>query len=338
MHSFATIWLDRYSHRLRLFVSIGLGLMLALSWGNVSTRATFAGPNGRVAFARYVPAIDDFNIFAANPDGSNETQLTTVGSGHPDWSPDGSRVAFAYLASNGCTDVACDIEIGIVNADGTGFTQLTSGEPFFRADPAWSPDGRWIAVNSNGIRIIDATTGIEVAQVTDNPYIEDRVPAWSPDGQWLAFTRVRHAKRREQTAIFRVHRDGTALERVTAWGENADNPDWSPDGSRIVFNTKGTVAAPSRITTIRPDGTRETNIIRATGDADFHDPGWSPDGTQVLFQGWLHGPTPIPPHPARERALWIANADGSDLHKVLGEGGGGPEIVDPDWGTFPAAP
>ena len=98
---------------------------------------------------------------------------------------------------------------------------------------------------------------------------------------------------------------------MTNWGDNADSPDWAPDGSRIAYNTKGTNAAPSRIATIKPDGTGMTDVVKATDEADFHEPSWSPDGTKLTFQGWLLGQTPIPPHPARERALWSVNADGS---------------------------
>ncbi|MCA1831845.1 MAG: hypothetical protein LC750_03750 [Actinobacteria bacterium] len=97
---------------------------------------------------------------------------------------------------------------------------------------------------------------------------------------------------------------------------NADDPDWSPDGQLIAFSGKGAVAAPSSIWTIRPDGSDPTPVVRTTASADFHQPTFSPDGTKLMFQGWLEGKSPIPPHPPRIRALWVANADGTDLHHV----------------------
>ena len=283
--------------------------------------------------------VDQFHIFTANPDGTHEAGLvTTRDSGSPDWSPNGQRLAFDFLASDGCTDEACEVQIGLVNADGTGFTQLTSGEPFFRFQPTWSPDGRRLAiVRFDGIWTIDAATGGDERQVTTNPAIEDRAPTWSPDGQWLVFTRAVKAKKHEQTALFKVHPDGSGLTQLTPLGSNADSADWAPDGSRIAFNTKGALATPSSIATIRPDGTGWSYIVKATGEVDFHDPSWAPDGSRLIFQGWLIGATPIPPHPPRERALWIANADGSGLHRIRGEGGGGPEYVGPDWGSHPLA-
>ena len=262
--------------------------------------ATFPGTNGQIAFAAFDPAAEKAFIYSILPDGTDEQQLTAFDSGSPDWSPDGSKIAFDFLASDGCTDIACEVEIGVMNADGSGFVQLTSGDPFFRFSPSWSPDGAMLAiVRFDGIWTIDAATGSNETQVTDNPYIEDRAPTWSPDGEWIAFTRVRHQAKREQTAIFAVHPDGSDVHRVTNWGINADSPDWAPDGSKIAFNTKGTNAAPSRIATIEPDGTGMTYVVKSTSEVDFHEPSWSPDGTDFTFQGWLLG---AGAHPAASAA------------------------------------
>lgn len=319
----------------RLVMSVGLVMSLAVL-GLVGmpgpAHATFSGTNGRIAFVRVNPDTEEGNIFAANPDGSHEIQLTTGDSGCPDWSPDGTRIAFCFVSSFD----PFEVDIATMNPDGTGVVQLTSGPPFFHEQPTWSPQGTRIAfVTPNGILTMDATTGTDVQQVTTNPLVEDRQPSWSPDGQWIAFTRVRHSRQREQTALFLVRPDGTGLHRLTAWGMNADWPDWSPDGTLIAFAGKGTVAAPSRIFTIHPDGSGLTDLVKTTGSADFHDPTWSPDGTKLIFQGWLFGPTPIPPHPSRVRALWMVNADGSGLHKI--EAIAGDELQQPDWGTYPPA-
>jgi Tol biopolymer transport system component len=307
-------------------------LLLATTGG--AAEATFPGSAGRIAYLHFVPDVEQGWIFTANPDGSHERVLVDKDSGAPDFSPDGRLVAFEFVASNGCTDEACEIEIGLIGSDGTGFRQLTSGDPGFRFHPSWSPDGRRLVIGRpDGLWTIDAVTGGDERQVTGNPNIEDRAPTWSPDGQWIAFTRVDKARRKsEQTALFRIHPDGTGLKRLTAWGENTDQADWSPDGRWIAFNTKG-AKAPSRIAAVRPDGSGEHDIVKSAGDDDFHDPSWAPDGSRLIFQGWLVGQTPIPPHPERERALWIVNADGTDLHRIKGAGPGGPDYLDPDWGS-----
>src|SRR6266567_2887795 len=90
------------------------------------------GGFGRLTFANYV-----FNgshlvieIFLQNVDGTGLQQITHSDvydiygqgfNGQPSWSPDGKRIAFATLNTNGYTT-----DIAVVNADGSGLTNLTS--------------------------------------------------------------------------------------------------------------------------------------------------------------------------------------------------------------------
>jgi Tol biopolymer transport system component len=79
-------------------------------------------------------------------DGSNVVRLTDPDPGMdlaPDWSPDGTQVAFARAWNqNDPTDIY------VVDVDGTSLRQLTTN-PTTDAAPAWSPDGRRIAFTSN---------------------------------------------------------------------------------------------------------------------------------------------------------------------------------------------
>jgi Tol biopolymer transport system component len=78
-------------------------------------------------------------IYVIGADGTNERRLTTPPASHndesPDWSPDGTTIAFSESAWDG-TSSALDT----VGADGTGERQLTTGA-FADYDPSWSPDG-----------------------------------------------------------------------------------------------------------------------------------------------------------------------------------------------------
>jgi Tol biopolymer transport system component len=309
--------------KLSLIVS-GLALLCVVPLPRV--RATFPGINGRITFGRFNPAIGDFQIFAADPDGSNEIQLTTVPSETSDWSPDGSRIAFDFF--DGTT-----VQIATMNADGTGVVQLTSDNGF-HGEPAWSPDGARLAFDSDagnhpageGIYVMDAATGIVLSRVTANPFgWFDQQPQWSPDGGWIAFQRVRKINAGTGvTALFLVRPDGTGLQQLTQWGLNASNPDWSPDGTMIVFKGKNEVPAPASIWTIHPDGSGLTALVKATGQVDFFEPKWSPDGTKLIVAGRLLS--------SQTASLWTLDADGSNLTKIATITG---RIRFPDWGTHP---
>ena len=90
-------------------------------------------------------------IYVMNADGSNITQLTnnSVYDGYPAWSPDGSKIAFTSTR-DGDYEIYGDqeIEIYVMNADGSNVTQLTDNSDV-DLGPAWSPDGSRIAFVSD---------------------------------------------------------------------------------------------------------------------------------------------------------------------------------------------
>jgi Tol biopolymer transport system component len=108
---------------------------------------TFPGGNGLIVFAADQFAVDDFEIYTMNPDGSRFTQLTnTTGiNRYPSWSPDGTKIVFG---SNTVTvdNPTGDYEIYVMNADGSGVTQLTFNT-IEDLGPSYSPDGTKIAFN-----------------------------------------------------------------------------------------------------------------------------------------------------------------------------------------------
>jgi Tol biopolymer transport system component/DNA-binding winged helix-turn-helix (wHTH) protein len=101
----------------------------------------------------------------------------------PDYSPDGTRLAFASTRSG--TE-----EIWIANADGTQPRQMTTMNGPLCANPQWSPDGTRLLFDSihtgeRDLYLLDVATA-EVRRITSGPDRE-QVARWSSDGAWIYF-------------------------------------------------------------------------------------------------------------------------------------------------------
>jgi Tol biopolymer transport system component len=101
-------------------------------------------PNGKlIAYHRNVVTCSDPSdcgnrIVTVNIHGGHRVQLTdpAINASIPNWSPDSKRIVFEMYPPKG------GAEVGIVNADGAGFRQLTVGnEETFSFAPSFSPDG-----------------------------------------------------------------------------------------------------------------------------------------------------------------------------------------------------
>lgn len=132
-------------------------------------------PDGsRIVFARSTG--DGYNLWTIRPNGTGLVHLTNGRFDRaPTWSPDSRRVAFLR-----------ELELWVVNADGTGARRITGG---YDANPAWSPDGSTIAFTRSSGRTgatdiyAIAATGGSIRPLTRTPSISERFPSWSPDGR-----------------------------------------------------------------------------------------------------------------------------------------------------------
>jgi len=288
---------------------------------------TSIGPNGRIAWQGFLDSDQTrAAIFSANADGSAVRQLTHPDPGdqdaNPDWSPNGSNILFTLVPAPGKS------EIFVMNADGTGLRQLThcTGVCNGIGVGSWSPDSSQIvySVAENPIRSDGNATdealwimhadGSHPVQFTQPPHptsIADNFPAWSPDGKQILFVRNHQMHDAyDDQALFVINRDGTGLKQVTAWGElKAGLAHWSPDGTRILFQSFGSFPDGStpQLYTIFPDG---THLVQLTANERNSWPTWSPDGTKIIF---VHRSTTGQDQNVH---LYEMNADGSGLLQV----------------------
>jgi Tol biopolymer transport system component len=142
-------------------------------------------------------------VYLVRPDGRDKHLLLSAPMGHPDWSPDGKRIAVDTEPEDG-------EEIWILDADGTDVRVVTcdgaSCGPV--AAPAWSPDGRQLAFQRAAPRepgqdydrvaivVVDLATGatrvVAVSPAAGAEYVEYVGPRWSPDGTQIVFTVMRY--------------------------------------------------------------------------------------------------------------------------------------------------
>ncbi|SRR5579875_50271 len=161
----------------------------------------------------------------------------------PQWSPRGDRIIFSIGEFPAFFDgfqktflktadrVEGGAQIAIVNADGSGFEELTRGDSN-SAFPSFSPDGRRFVYrafekNGYGLRIMN----LETKAVTALTREYDNFPAWSPRGDLILFSRLVEGA----YEIFTIRPDGSALKRLTYTHGNDAHQAWSPDGEYIVF-------------------------------------------------------------------------------------------------------
>ena len=134
-----------------------------------------------------------FELYVINADGSDPIRLTEKPriERQQAWSPDGSRIAFTYPRYRiiGWADDETG-DIYVVNADGSGLTDLTKSQGW-NSSPSWSPDGGRIAFMSDrdknwGIYVMNAD-GSEPARLTKN-LSGGYSLSWSPNGSHIAFS------------------------------------------------------------------------------------------------------------------------------------------------------
>ena len=275
--------------------------------GAINGSPDWSPTSDRIAFASTKDG--DYEIYVMDTQGENVTQITfnELTDYLPQWSPDGTKIAFTSVAKDGNKQVL------VVNADDpASLRRVTSGgccKPngtFHDSSTAtWSPDGKQIAFASSRdgneeLYIMDAAgengRSGNVRRLTTNESV-DWFPNWSP----LLDQAVTPEPTPEPEPISACPMDNTEIvfgsnrggshdiwkvdsecewEKLTKTNHAGEgHPVWSPDGTKIAFGSDR-------------DGNREIYVMDADGknpqrmtfnDSDDSFATWSRSGRYIAF-------------------------------------------------------
>lgn len=197
-------------------------------------------PNGR-SFAVTVPITNTAMALMIIESGKPPRTIFTPDSLvlGPQWSSDGQQLVVgvgrftAFLGEATGDPVNGGAQVGIINADGSGFHVVTSGANN-NAFASFAPDGQRIVFRTEG----PEGSGLRIMTLADRSVTVltrgyDNFPVWSPTGDRIAF--IRRTARDFQ--VFTIQPDGGDLRQLTRTRGNDAHISWSPDGKRLAFSS-----------------------------------------------------------------------------------------------------
>ncbi|MEO5906404.1 MAG: DUF5050 domain-containing protein [Saprospiraceae bacterium] len=229
--------------------------------------------------------------------------LGTLACGKDDNNPPGASGKILFDTNRDPEDNQ-GAEIYVTNEDGTQQTRLTNSSGF-DTDAKWNSDGTKIVFSSIrdgspfNIYIMNAD-GNNVMRLTDT-LLGGTFPVFSPNNSKIAYNSS-DGNSTSNAGIYLMNADGSNRQRLgSAFGDS--DPDYSPDGNKIVFTSSRT--GDNEIFIMNSDGSNQLRLTNETF-TDFM-PAWNPDGDKIVFVSFR----------GNEKAIYTMNPDGSNQTRIF---------------------
>ncbi len=251
-----------------------------------------------------------YQLWVADADGENAIPALTSGEPiiSPAWSANGLQLAYVSFESRKPVVYAHDVA--------TGKRRLMANFKGSNSAPAWSPDGKTLAVTltldgGSQLYAIDTANGGQPRRLAQSNSI-DTEPVYAPDGASIYFV----SDRGGAPQIYRMPAAGGAVERVTFAGNYNISPSISPDGRSLAYISRINGAFKLHVMDLASG-----NAQAITDTVADERPSFAPNGKLIVYATQIGG----------REALMTTTLDGRIKARLAGQGG---DIREPDWGPF----
>jgi Tol biopolymer transport system component len=246
-------------------------------------------------------------------------QLTNMEGGacQPEWSPDGTKLAFISPCSER-KRLYFESQLWVINADGSGLQLLLNNTGVF--DPAWSPDGRYLlftfsrdAARSQIFRYDFETAAADIMTGGEEANRLNFDSAWSPDGSQIVFASDRVNGLRLWVMENEPGAEPVILTRSGSFDNT--NPVWGSDGfiyfeQKPLDNSRSSLlmkVSEEMIVITDPLLYSEFRVAQTSIIVPEGWPRLSPDLGLIIYESWPEGPN---------HDIWVMYIDGSQKFKV----------------------
>ncbi|MET7731067.1 cell wall-binding repeat-containing protein [Streptomyces sp. NPDC005402] len=216
-----------------------------------------------------------------DPATGNKSQIPNSGSGSDGaWAPDGSRFVTAYGQDLTSIRPSGASKLTLPTAQGVRSSAVYEDLTFW-----WG--GRYVVFSTGGQLAYGPSDGSYapsplLTSAQEPSTVCDTDPTASPSGL-LAFERRTNYGCYDNAGVYVFDPTAKTVKRVLT---NAEQPAFSPDGTKLAFVRKDTDGK-LQVFTAKSDGTEVKQVT--TGPGYFVNPSWSPTGTRIVFDAHTTG-------------------------------------------------